>query len=183
MVSPRHCGVNRLPLGLPAFISTSCHEGWDKYRVTRGPQFSMFGLCSYSRRFSLSSFCCTPPPWQVISTPRFKFRKIYPPPPAGMENPSTTHRAPPNFRVRLSPSRLGRRQVGTSTPSHASPSFLKGELLVELKDGRTKKLKAGDTLAEVINTPHNGKNIGKTTLKIAVFYAGNTELKTTVLCP
>ena len=45
------------------------------------------------------------------------------------------------------------------------------------------KLKAGDTLAEVINTPHNGKNIGKVPLKIAVFYAGNTELKTTVLCP
>ncbi len=34
MVSPRHCGVNRLPLGSPAFISISCHEGWDNYRVT-----------------------------------------------------------------------------------------------------------------------------------------------------
>ena len=77
---------------------------------------------------------------------------------------------------------------GTETGWHTHPVpcialILEGELLVELKDGRTKKLKAGDTLAEVINTPHNGKNIGKVPLKIAVFYAGNTELKTTVLCP
>ena len=77
---------------------------------------------------------------------------------------------------------------GTETGWHIHPVpcialILEGELLVELKDGRTKRLKAGDTLAEVIQTPHNGKNIGKTTLKIAVFYAGNTELKNTTLCP
>lgn len=77
---------------------------------------------------------------------------------------------------------------GTETGWHIHPVpcialILEGELLVELKDGRTKRLKAGDTLAEVIQTPHNGKNIGKVPLKIAVFYAGNTELKTTVLCP
>ncbi len=77
---------------------------------------------------------------------------------------------------------------GTETGWHIHPVpcialILEGELLVELKDGRTKKLKAGDTLAEVIQTPHNGKNIGKVPLKIAVFYAGNTELKTTLLCP
>ncbi len=77
---------------------------------------------------------------------------------------------------------------GTETGWHTHPVpclalVLEGELLVELKDGQSKKLKAGDTLAEVINTPHNGKNIGKTPLKIAVFYAGNTDLKTTLLCP
>lgn len=77
---------------------------------------------------------------------------------------------------------------GTETGWHIHPVpcialILEGELLVELKDGRTKRLKAGDTLAEVIQTPHNGKNIGKVPLKIAVFYAGNTELKTTLLCP
>ena len=79
-------------------------------------------------------------------------------------------------------------QPGTETGWHTHPFpclalILEGELLVELKDGQTKKLKAGDTLAEVINTPHNGKNIGKTPLKIAVFYAGNTDLKTTLICP
>jgi quercetin dioxygenase-like cupin family protein len=77
---------------------------------------------------------------------------------------------------------------GAETGWHTHPVpclalILEGELLLELKDGRTKKLKAGDTLAEVINTPHNGKNIGKTNLKIAVFYAGNTDLKNTTLCP
>jgi len=69
---------------------------------------------------------------------------------------------------------------------HPIPCFaliLEGDLVVELKDGRTKKLKAGDTFAEVIGTPHNGKNMGKVPLKIAVFYAGNTELKNTILCP
>ena len=77
---------------------------------------------------------------------------------------------------------------GAETGWHLHPVpclalILEGELLVELKDGRTHKLKAGDTLAEVMNTPHNGKNTGKTPLKIAVFYAGNTDLKTTLRCP
>jgi quercetin dioxygenase-like cupin family protein len=77
---------------------------------------------------------------------------------------------------------------GAETGWHTHPVpclalILEGELLVELKDGRTKKLKAGDTLAEVIGTPHNGKNMEKVPLKIAVFYAGNTELKNTILCP
>ena len=77
---------------------------------------------------------------------------------------------------------------GTETGWHTHPVpclalILEGELHVELRNGQTKKLKAGDTLAEVINTPHNGKNIGKTPLKIAVFYVGNTDLKTTLLCP
>ena len=69
---------------------------------------------------------------------------------------------------------------------HPIPCFaliLEGDLVVELKDGRTKKLKAGDTLAEVIGTLHNGKNTGKVPLKIAIFYIGNTELKNTILCP
>ena len=58
---------------------------------------------------------------------------------------------------------------------HPVPSFgllLEGELRVQLKDGRTKTLKAGDTLAEVVNTLHNGRNIGSVPVKIIVFYAG-----------
>ena len=77
---------------------------------------------------------------------------------------------------------------GTETGWHLHPVpcfalILEGDLVVELKDGRTKKFKAGDTFAEVIGTPHNGKNTGKVPLKIAVFYAGNTDLKNTILCP
>jgi quercetin dioxygenase-like cupin family protein len=76
--------------------------------------------------------------------------------------------------------------VETGWHLHPVPCFafvLEGELVIELKDGRTKNLKAGDTLAEVIGTLHNGKNTGRVPLKIAIFYIGNTELKNTILCP
>lgn len=58
---------------------------------------------------------------------------------------------------------------------HPVPSFgmlIEGELQVQLKDGRIKKLKAGDTLAEVVNTLHNGRNVGLVPVKLIVFYAG-----------
>lgn len=58
---------------------------------------------------------------------------------------------------------------------HAVPSFamlLEGTLEVTLKDGRVKRLQAGEALAEVINTAHNGRNVGDTPVKLVVFYAG-----------
>lgn len=58
---------------------------------------------------------------------------------------------------------------------HAVPSFamlLEGTLEVALKDGRAKRLQAGEALAEVINTAHNGRNVGDTPVKLVVFYAG-----------
>ncbi|RJX30854.1 MAG: cupin domain-containing protein [Oxalobacter sp.] len=58
---------------------------------------------------------------------------------------------------------------------HSVPSFavmLEGSLEVRLLDGRTKRLKAGDVLAEVVDTAHNGRNIGSTPVKLVVFYAG-----------
>lgn len=58
---------------------------------------------------------------------------------------------------------------------HAVPSFgmvLEGELEVQLKDGKTKYLKSGEALAEVVNTLHNGRNVGATPVKLIVFYAG-----------
>ena len=77
---------------------------------------------------------------------------------------------------------------GTETGWHMHPVpclalILEGELLIELKDGHTKRVKAGETFAEVIGIAHNGKNTGKVPLKIAVFYTGNTDLKNTILCP
>ncbi len=59
---------------------------------------------------------------------------------------------------------------------HPVPSFgmmLQGELEVSLKDGRHKRLKAGDALAEVVNTLHNGRNVGTAPVKLVVFYAGS----------
>ncbi len=58
---------------------------------------------------------------------------------------------------------------------HQIPSFgmvLAGELEVRLQDGRVKRLKSGDALAEVVNTLHNGRSVGSTPVKLVVFYAG-----------
>lgn len=59
---------------------------------------------------------------------------------------------------------------------HPVPSFgmvLEGELEVTLKDGRKNSLKTGDALAEVVNTAHNGRNVGTKPVKLVVFYAGS----------
>lgn len=74
--------------------------------------------------------------------------------------------------------------VGAETGwhSHTVPSFgmmLEGSLEVSLKDGTTKVLRSGDALAEVVNTLHNGRNIGDTSVKIVVFYAGAVGSKLT----
>jgi quercetin dioxygenase-like cupin family protein len=66
---------------------------------------------------------------------------------------------------------------GGETGWHMHPvaSFayiLEGELEVSLKDGSVKRLSAGEALAEVVNTMHNGRNVGKGPVKLVVFYAG-----------
>ena len=66
----------------------------------------------------------------------------------------------------------------TNWHEHPVPSFgmvLEGTLEVSLTDGRKKLVKAGEAIAEVIATPHNGRNVGKTPLKLLVFYAGATD--------
>jgi len=66
---------------------------------------------------------------------------------------------------------------------HPVPSFgmiLEGELEVRLKDGKVNRLKAGDALVEVVNTLHNGRNVGKGPLKLVVFYAGTVGQTLTV---
>ena len=74
--------------------------------------------------------------------------------------------------------------VGKETGWHSHPvsSFgviVEGELEITLKDGRKKLIKAGQALAEVINTMHNGKNVGTVPVKLYVFYAGATGLALT----
>ncbi len=69
---------------------------------------------------------------------------------------------------------------------HPVPCFgciMEGELDVTLKDGRVKHMKAGEALAEVVNTLHNGRNTGKTPLKLLVFYAGAVGSSLTVKEP
>jgi quercetin dioxygenase-like cupin family protein len=58
---------------------------------------------------------------------------------------------------------------------HLVPSFaylLEGTLELALDDGRTKRLQAGDALAEVVSRLHNGRNVGSTPVKLVVFYTG-----------
>ena len=66
----------------------------------------------------------------------------------------------------------------TNWHEHPVPSFgvlLEGTLEVSLADGRKKLMKPGEALAEVIATAHNGRNVGKTPLKLIVFYAGAVD--------
>lgn len=66
---------------------------------------------------------------------------------------------------------------------HPVPSFgmvLEGELEVHLRTGEVKRLKAGDALAEVTDTLHNGRNVGQGPVRIVVFYAGVVGQKLTV---
>lgn len=58
---------------------------------------------------------------------------------------------------------------------HLVPNFaymLEGTLELTLDDGRVKLLSAGEELPEVVNRPHNGRNVGSAPAKLLVFYAG-----------
>ena len=62
-------------------------------------------------------------------------------------------------------------------PLHEHPVInagllLSGELTVETEDKKILHLKAGDSIVEVVNTWHSGKNEGHTPAEIVVFYAG-----------
>lgn len=66
----------------------------------------------------------------------------------------------------------------TGWHSHPVPSFavvLEGTLEVRLKDGQVKRINAGEALAEVVDTLHNGRNVGNGTVRLVVFYAGSTQ--------
>lgn len=66
---------------------------------------------------------------------------------------------------------------------HPVPSFayvLEGELEVSLKDGAVKRFVAGQALAEVVGTMHNGRNVGKGPVKLVVFYAGTANSTLTI---
>jgi quercetin dioxygenase-like cupin family protein len=74
----------------------------------------------------------------------------------------------------------------TNWHEHPVPSFgvlLEGSLEVSLADGKTKLVKPGEALAEVIATAHNGRNVGKVPVKLIVFYAGAVDKPVTVQRP
>ncbi len=58
---------------------------------------------------------------------------------------------------------------------HGVPSFgvvLQGQLEIKLRNGKKNVVKAGDALAEVVNTAHSGRNIGTEPVQLLIFYAG-----------
>jgi quercetin dioxygenase-like cupin family protein len=74
----------------------------------------------------------------------------------------------------------------TSWHEHPFPSVglvLEGTLEVTLTNGKKKVIKAGEALAEVINTAHNGRNVGTGPVKLAVFYSGAVGKPLTVPRP
>ncbi len=67
--------------------------------------------------------------------------------------------------------------AGTELPLHKHSMInagvlLSGELTVVAEDDKTLHLKAGDTIVEVVNKWHYGRNEGNEPAEIIVFYAG-----------
>lgn len=58
--------------------------------------------------------------------------------------------------------------------------LLKGELTVITEDNKTLYLKAGDSIVELVNKKHYGKNEGSETAEIIVFYAGTENKPITI---
>lgn len=74
----------------------------------------------------------------------------------------------------------------TGWHEHPVPSFayvLEGTLEVTRSTGETKLLRAGDTLAEVVNTLHNGRAMEGKSVKLLVLYTGATDRKLTIAHP
>jgi len=58
--------------------------------------------------------------------------------------------------------------------------LLGGELTEVTENNKTLHLKAGDSIVEVVNKWHNGKNEGDKTAEILVFYAGVLDTPITI---
>jgi len=74
---------------------------------------------------------------------------------------------------------------GVQLPLHKHPVInagvlLKGELTVVTENNKTLHLKAGDSIVEVVNKWHYGKNEGNKTAEIIVFYAGILDTPITI---
>ena len=74
----------------------------------------------------------------------------------------------------------------TGWHEHPVPSFavvLEGTLEVTLRDGRRNRLGPGEALVEVVDTAHNGRNVGDRPVKLVVFYAGEAGRGLTRMLP
>lgn len=58
---------------------------------------------------------------------------------------------------------------------HAIPVYayiIEGKLVVEMEGGKRYEFSKGQVIIEVINTPHNGINIGSVPVRLVAFYTG-----------
>ncbi len=74
---------------------------------------------------------------------------------------------------------------GVQLPLHKHPVInagilLEGELTVVTEDNETVHLKAGESMVEVVNKWHYGKNEGNKPVEIIVFYAGTLGTPITI---
>jgi len=74
----------------------------------------------------------------------------------------------------------------TGWHSHPVPLYayvLEGKLTVEIKGGKRYHFAAGDAIVEVVNIPHNGRNLGTTPVVLIAFYTGEIGKPNTVMMP
>ena len=74
----------------------------------------------------------------------------------------------------------------TGWHSHPVPLYAyvqEGNLTVEVRGGNTYHFNAGDAIVEVVNIPHNGKNLGTMPVVLIVFYTGEIGTPNTVMAP
>lgn len=74
----------------------------------------------------------------------------------------------------------------TGWHKHPVPVYafvLSGNLIIEMEGGSTLLFKAGDAIIEMVETFHNGKNIGIEPVRLAVFYTGVQGLPNVVRMP
>jgi len=74
----------------------------------------------------------------------------------------------------------------TGWHKHPVPVYafvLSGNLAIDMEGGSTLLFKAGDAIIEMVDTFHNGKNIGIEPVRLVVFYTGVQGLPTVVRMP
>jgi len=74
----------------------------------------------------------------------------------------------------------------TGWHSHEVPLFahvLDGELTVDYGSKGTKTYRAGDSVLEAMNWPHNGTNTGTVPMRLLAVYMGSDAAKNTITTP
>ena len=86
-----------------------------------------------------------------------------------IEYPKTEKAEMASVIIEIQPGRESGRHM------HPVPTYvhvLEGTLTVEFEDGSRQQFEAGKGFLEVVNTWHNGKNLGEVPLKFLVVFAG-----------